>query len=383
MAKLARKYGNVHRQLRALTILDGLLQNAGPRFQRAFADEALLERLRVAGTDPVTDPEVRAKCKLLFGQWSVSFKDTPGMERIAALYKQLPQRKKPVRQQQSKVLRETEEQVGANDDSTDNRTDRERETAQLMSNFHSLGLGPSRPTTALTQTNSGRVTLSPGPSLLGKSKKDKKKKGQGGFHLEREKPEMLQSIANSSVASTNLLNALKLINREDQRVSEDAEVTNRFETCKLLRRQILRYIQHVESDDFLGSLIHANDELVTALMAYEVLDKSIDDDSDSELEEAQHQSRAHAGSVSSPPPPDDAVRGLSLASPPKPPRPGCVPMPITASARGSGAGKGKQAVESESEDSEEEDDDEDEDNPFGDRNAEATPAVEKSGYRWN
>ena len=33
------KYGNVHRQLRALTILDGLIQNAGPRFQRAFADE--------------------------------------------------------------------------------------------------------------------------------------------------------------------------------------------------------------------------------------------------------------------------------------------------------------------------------------------------------
>ena len=90
-----RKYGNVHRQLRALAILDGLIQNAGPRFQRTFADEPLLERLRVAATDPVSDPDIRAKCKVLFGQWSVAYKSTPGMGAIAALYKQLPQRKKP------------------------------------------------------------------------------------------------------------------------------------------------------------------------------------------------------------------------------------------------------------------------------------------------
>lgn len=49
------KYGNVHRQLRALTILDGLIQNAGPRFQRAFADEPLLERLRVCGTSDLSE----------------------------------------------------------------------------------------------------------------------------------------------------------------------------------------------------------------------------------------------------------------------------------------------------------------------------------------
>lgn len=49
------KYGNVHRQLRALTILDALIQNGGPRFQRAFADEPLLERLRVCGTSDLSE----------------------------------------------------------------------------------------------------------------------------------------------------------------------------------------------------------------------------------------------------------------------------------------------------------------------------------------
>ena len=46
-------------------------------------------------------------------------------------------------------------------------------------------------------------------------------------------------------------------------------------------------IQHVESEDWLGSLLHANDELVTALMTFEQLDRSIDADSDSDDEMAE------------------------------------------------------------------------------------------------
>jgi hypothetical protein len=81
------KYGNVHRQLRALTLLDGLIQNAGSRFQRAFVDEPLLERLRVCATSDLSDKQVRDKCKILFGGWAGEYSKTPGLERIAALYK--------------------------------------------------------------------------------------------------------------------------------------------------------------------------------------------------------------------------------------------------------------------------------------------------------
>lgn len=81
------KYGNVHRQLRALTLLDGLIQNAGPRFQRTFADEALLERLRFCGTAGLSDPEVRKKCTELFAGWAAEYKSTPGMGQVASLYK--------------------------------------------------------------------------------------------------------------------------------------------------------------------------------------------------------------------------------------------------------------------------------------------------------
>jgi hypothetical protein len=94
------KYGNVHRQLRGLIILDGLIQNAGSRFQKGFADEPLLERLRLMAKDEMVDKEVRDKVNVLFRQWAAAYKGTPGLERIATLYKELPRTKRPQRHQQ-------------------------------------------------------------------------------------------------------------------------------------------------------------------------------------------------------------------------------------------------------------------------------------------
>ena len=272
------------------------------------------------------------------------------MGKITALYKQLPKRKQPATQAKAKVLRE-----GANQSN-------EPPMGHMV--LISAGNGPPTP-------------LSHPKPKPNKSKKDKKDKklsfSSRSFNLERERPEILQTLAAASVASTNLLNALKLVNRETTRVSEDAECINRFEKCKKLRHQILRYIQHIESEEFLGGLIHANEELVTALMAFEVLDKSVDYDSDSdddvlsgnwrskiELEEDMEQ----------------GFNGLSI-NPPKPPRPSRpTSLPVSFSTQ-----HPRQIFESESETESEEEED-DEDNPFGDRNAITTSATEKTGYTW-
>jgi hypothetical protein len=207
-------------------------------------------------------------------------------------------------------------------------------------------------------------------------KKDKKGKNKP-FSLEKEKPLLLETIAQASVASTNLLNALQLINREEQRVSNNPEVMSRFEACKTLRRRILRYIQLVESDQWIGSLLSANDELVKALMAFEILDKSIEDDSDSD-NEGPYQEMPSSPSNSSARGAEAGFAGLSLneTRPGKPPRPSSIPMPPQPQ-----YSRGKQTVESESEPEEEED--LDEDNPFSDSNAvDKTPYGEKSSMNW-
>lgn len=315
--------------------MDALIQNAGTRFQKAFADEPLLERLRILARDDTVDAEVRQKANVLFRSWAVAYKGTPGLERIAALHKELPRTKRP-QPQQSRIVRQQDAEAA-----------REREE---HSQSPPRSRRPEPPHTSSSRTTTpvvlGAGTPLPTTSLFKRDKKDKKKTKGQPFNLEREKGQMLETMASANVASTNLLNGLQLINREQQRVSENAEVMRRFETCKQLRRQILRYIHLVESEQYIGGLLNANDELVKGLMAFELMDKSIDDDSDSDNEEG-NVSAAEAAM---------ANMGMNESAPPKPPRPTSIPMP-------------PQRVEPDSEP------EEDEDDPFGDSNGKTKSTI--------
>ncbi|KAL1306210.1 hypothetical protein AAFC00_004307 [Neodothiora populina] len=356
------KYGNPHRQIRALVILDGLIQNAGGRFQKGFADEPLLERLRVMPRDDMVDRQVRDKCNVLFRQWAVAYKDTPGLQQIATLYKQLPQKKRAP-QSQSKVLRETEADAHDPDNPLRDPSPEPEEEAPTPPPAQTPK-GRSRSSSKVTPSSSSSrpISLSSAPFFGSSASKSKAKKDKRAkFNLEREKPQIMQTLAAASVSSTSLLNALQLINRESERVSDNAEVVKRFENCKQLRRQVLRYIQLVESDDWIGSLLSANDELVKALTSYEIMDKSLEEDSDSDgwerpsAEDYIAAAKFEAAQKS----------GGGGAAPPKPPRPAApkaVPAPQV----------DYDELESESEPEEDEDDD-----PFGDSHR-----VERKGMTW-
>ena len=344
------------------------MENAGPRFQRAFADEPLLERLRVCATDSLSDAEVKKKCQILFRQWAVAYQSTPGMERIVALHKQLPKRKKPVTQAQSRVIQETERE--ANEDPFGDEDDE-----ITRGGTNSLG-GTGSPTTS--SFSSGSVppaNLNSIPKKPSKSKPDKssKKHKRKAFNLEKEKPEITRTIAESSIASINLMNALKLLNRENIRVSEHAETVSRFEKCKANRRQVLRYIQHIETGDLLGGLIRANDQLVEALMSFEVLDKSVHDDSDSDGV-ASDAEEAPAKPARPEPFTHEAFSKLSLG---KAPAPLARPHPTMQL-----NGKGGVRHDDDEDDEEEDEEEEEGDNPFGDSHAVHTPKADRPGMTW-
>lgn len=312
-----------------------MIQNAGTRFQKAFADEPLLERLRILARDDMVDSEVRQKVNVLFRQWAVAYKGTPGLERIAALHKELPRTKRP-QPQQSRIVRQQDlEAAREREEHSPPPSPPHGRRAEVQ---HAPSSSSSRPV-ALGNTASSQSST----SIFKRDKKDKKSRGKP-FNLEREKGQLLETIASANVASTNLLNGLQLINREQQRVSENPEVMRRFETCKQLRRQVLRYIHLVESEQYIGGLLNANDELVKGLMAFELMDKSIDDDSDSENE---------GGSS---PTTESAMAGLRIQeqAPAKPPRPTSIPMPPAP------APSQQKAPEIEPE--------EDDDDPFSDNN---------------
>lgn len=361
-------------------ILDDLIQNAGPIFQRRFADEPLLERLRIAAVDPYSDEDVKKKCSALFRQWAVSYKSTPGMDNIAVLYKQLPQRKKLPSKEHSKVLKETEtpEDEGGHNGhrhsasiSSTSAADAERRRSSIAEYHASASKLPFAPANYTSQSLSGSSTS--------KAKVDKKSKKpkQKSFNLEKEKEKMKEVITSATVESTNLNNALKHINREKERVSDNPTVKKRFEICKQLRRETFRYCSLVEDETYLGTLLIANDSLSDALLLYETLDRSFDYDSDSEDYDSPNGKTASASSPKSPPT-RQQMAGLTLNNKPpaQPPRPAFtaptyIPMPAA-------NGKGKAAPASD----ESEEDEDDENDPFADRNEVSTPQVEKSGMTW-
>jgi hypothetical protein len=136
-------------------------------------------------------------------------------------------------------LRETEQ------DPFEDAADEEEEPQQSSSTSPKQKLGSSPPQSAASKSSSyafgGTFTKSTSTKRPKKDKKGSKKSRP--FNLEEEKPKMKTAIAESSVAATNLLNALQLINREYEQVSENATAVERFETCKMLRRHILRYVR--------------------------------------------------------------------------------------------------------------------------------------------
>jgi hypothetical protein len=154
----------------------------------------------------------------------------------------MPRRKQQVTQEKSKVLKESErdpfedaaddEDVEAEPSTSRHKSKNSITTNPLQSAFAMRLAGPET-------SSASKSAFSPKKSKKGK--KDDKKKAKP-FDLEEEKAKMKSTIAESSVAAINLLNSLQLINREHERVSENAGALQRFENCKLLRRHILRYV---------------------------------------------------------------------------------------------------------------------------------------------
>lgn len=149
----------------------------------------------------------------------------------------MPRRKQVVTQEKSKVVRETSENPFGDDEDEDVPTPTQGHSRNTsLATAQAQSSGRSTPTSFFSSGSSSAANK--------KSKKDKDKKGKKSkaFDLEAEQETMKSCIAESSMASTNLLNALRVINREHEQISENKAAVHHFDFCKLLRRKILRYV---------------------------------------------------------------------------------------------------------------------------------------------
>lgn len=122
--------------------------------------------------------------------------------------------------------------------------------------------------------------------------KDKKKLKVKPFDWQKEKPQVVQEIAIANQNANNLINGLKLINREVDNVADNEKIKENLAKCNTSRKSIVKYTRLVEDEEWIGTLVQTNDNLLYALQMYEKYLKPIDQDSeDEEAEDDQELQR--------------------------------------------------------------------------------------------
>ncbi|SPO22043.1 uncharacterized protein UTRI_02040_B [Ustilago trichophora] len=245
------KYSNVHGQKRALIILKALVENCGQRFQTTFANDQLVDRIKIMSQDQLVDASVRKLLMRVLLSWHQQFKDDPSMKMVAGLYHACGGGKKSEAQRKNEAA-----------EAYRKLQEKQRIEAQIRSD---------RKAAEALQKEEEK-----------KSKLRKKGTKRPAFNFEQEKPAILQSLAISQQVATALVNALQHVNREKESVTQNARVQDYLVKTKVERKKIIRYVQLVKDEEFLGSLISANDQIILALELYDRLSKPAELDSDDE-----------------------------------------------------------------------------------------------------
>lgn len=172
-------------------------------------------------SDPHTDERVKKRLVSLFGSWHRQFKDDPSMRTAANLY--------------------TMVKGGA------------RHNAALNTNLQSVGMAAEVERAKRQKEKEERKLLEREAEAKRKAqkaaekeaanKKQQPNKQRKPFNFDQEKPAILSSIAHASQSSNNLINALKLVNREKESIADNKRVQETLATAKAARKQIVRYVQ--------------------------------------------------------------------------------------------------------------------------------------------
>lgn len=248
------KYSNVHGQRRALIILKALVENCGQRFQTTFANDQLVDRIKIMSQDQLVDASVRKLLMRVLLSWHQQFKDDPSMKMVAGLYHACGGGKKSEAQRKNEAA-----------EAYRKLQEKQRIEAQIRSD--------RKAAEQLQKEEEKKSKL-----------RNKKGVRRPTFNFEQEKPAILQSLAISQQVATALVNALQHVNREKESVTQNARVQDYLVKTKVERKKIIRYVQLVQDEEFLGSLISANDQIILALELYDRLSKPVELDSDDDEE---------------------------------------------------------------------------------------------------
>ncbi|TFK30860.1 hypothetical protein FA15DRAFT_35563 [Coprinopsis marcescibilis] len=234
------KHGNAHQQYRALVLLKALVENCGAKFQAAFSDSQLVDTFRLVASDLPGEKRVKKKLRLVLAGWREQYKDDPSMAYFASLYKQcrIDETRTDGELYNLLVHVDTQKEMQAKKAKAKEERQRERELRK-----------------AKEQEERNRPQPKP-------------KVRRVPFDFERDKPKVQEAIVQATQASSNLINAITLVNLEKETLEENGRVQECLAKAKQAMKIIIRFTQLVENEDFIGTLIETNERVVMALETY-------------------------------------------------------------------------------------------------------------------
>ncbi|KAJ8656594.1 hypothetical protein O0I10_007671 [Lichtheimia ornata] len=264
------KHGTTGQKLRVIEVLKLLLENSNEKFRRQLlANDKMKERLDLIVNSSVEDIKVRKATLSMLGAVAVKFKNEPGMFALGELYEK-GRNRLPGKASAS--------------------------TSRSSPPNGSPRLGSSSPTTTVTPTTTVEPPMPPRPqkrqSLPPAARKSEAVKtkprssstagsrpfasgSQRTFNLEKEKPKIINEVALANQNANNLVNALRFINTTEDRweidLQHDARLQGYRQRCEESKKKIVRYARLVEDEEWIGTLLATNEELLKAMQMYELM----------------------------------------------------------------------------------------------------------------
>ncbi|KZT41426.1 hypothetical protein SISSUDRAFT_1043021 [Sistotremastrum suecicum HHB10207 ss-3] len=207
-------------------------------------------------SDPTLDPKIKRKLTSVLASWYRQFKSDPKMTLVANLYKTTKDENGQTLWAGSDAVkahgaREREKEVARERERVEQREREVREKEEAKRRAKEVKAAEKAAKEAEAQK--ARQPVRP----------------RKRFDYVKEKPVVLQSIVEASQAASNLVNALKLVHRPEEKVQDDARTQECLNQAKQVRKQIIRYIQLVEDEEVIGTLIESNERIIAALETYD------------------------------------------------------------------------------------------------------------------
>uniref|UniRef100_A0A0W0FG83 VHS domain-containing protein n=1 Tax=Moniliophthora roreri TaxID=221103 RepID=A0A0W0FG83_MONRR len=202
----------------AVQITSTLVENCGDKFRHTFADGQLTDALRQIATDRSADKRVQKKLKLVLLSWHEQFKSEPSMRTVSDLYLMFKEKRYS-----------SEDPMGVMDPAA----------LQARAEKEAKRKAKQEKEERARQEEEER-----------KRQKQRAKTKRQPFNFEQahstsafEKPKVLGSIVEGSQASSNLVNAITLVNPEKESLQSNSRVQECLGQAKQVRKHIVRYIQ--------------------------------------------------------------------------------------------------------------------------------------------